>query len=128
MEYTYKTVHMYNGHIVTPYPNQKVVFTEKALCDKEHPYTIINQTAMQKAIQVLAYGYKSSAPFALWCYLAKFKPDTPIYMSHHFFTDFSGFSKKSYDGAVKALMENNYLKKAENHIWIFKEDGFGFPT
>ena len=128
MEHTYKTVHMYKGHIITPYPNQKVVFTEKAPCDKEHPYMLMNQAAMQNAIRLLAHGYKSPAPFAMWCYLAKFKPGTPIYMSHYFFTEYSGFSKRSYDNAINALIENGYLKEAEGHIWLFKEDGFNLQT
>lgn len=116
--------HTYKGHIITPYPNQKVIFVEKALCDKDNPYITINQNAMQKAIQNLCNGYKSAAPFAMWCYFTKFKSDMPLYMSHHIFTNYTSLSKKAYDHAIKTLIEKRYLKKDAAHVWLFNENGF----
>ena len=115
---------MYHGHIVTPYPNQKVIFVDKAACDKDNPFTTINQKALRRAMQNLCVGYKTPAPFAMWCYLAKNKANTPLYMSHHLFTDYTGLSKKSYDHAINALMEKGYLKKDGRQVWVFSENGF----
>lgn len=113
----------YRGHTITPYPNQKVVFVDKAACDKKNPYTLINQKALQKAIRKLCVGYKTPAPFAMWCYLARYKPDTPLYMSNVLFESYTGLSKKSYDHAIKVLIESGYLRKADDCIWIFDENG-----
>lgn len=52
-------------------PNQKIVKVLKEKCDKNHYYAMINIDAMLDAMKVLCADAHTSAPFALWCYLAK---------------------------------------------------------
>lgn len=103
------------------YPNQKVVYTQKAPCDKENMFTSISHNALSHAIKNLCPKMRTSSPFVLWCYLAKNKPDVPFYMSNTAFTNYTGMSKDAYDYAVKTLIERGYLEKVDERVYVFNE-------
>lgn len=103
------------------YPNQKVVYTQKAPCDKENPFTSISYNALSHAIKNLCPKARTSSPFVLWCYLAKNKPDIPFFMSNGAFTSYTGMSKDAYDYAVKTLTEKGYLEEIDDHVFVFNE-------
>ena len=116
--------HTYKGHNIFLAPNQKVFFVEKTESNKENPYTIINQNALRKAMNILGVGYKTPAPFIMWCYLAKNKPNTPLFLSSAAFENYTGLSRKSYDHALKVLIEKGYIKNDKKSVYIFNEAGF----
>lgn len=107
--------------VVYVYPNQKIMQINKQPCDKNNPYGTINYKSMSEAMQTLCVGSKTAAPFVLWCYLAKNKPNAPFYASNVAFTKFTGLSKKSYDNAMAVLIEKGFLVKKEGRLYEFNE-------
>ena len=107
---------------VKTYPNQKLIVIHKAVCDKEHTYTIINRKAMETAMKRMN-GRRASG-FLLWCYLSLNKEEYKLALSNEAVKLACGMKKDAYDTAVSILIEEQYLVRRDGNTYDF----FQFPN
>ena len=99
------------------YANQKTIKVNKEVCDKEHLYSMNNLDALQQAMNNL----KGEA-FKLWCYLAKNQPGYVFALSSVDAVKNWGIGcDKSYDRAVRTLIERGYLIETSKNHYDFYE-------
>lgn len=107
--------------------NQKVIVVCKENADKDHPYSIINLSALDKAL-----GTLKNSEFKLWIYIAKNQNNYTFALSCADFCRTTGVSNKTYHSAVKSLIEKGYLVKKnidndKDNTYTFHEAGFNVP-
>lgn len=88
------------------YGNQKVVKVNKPSQHNKELYTHCSQAAMFQAMRDLNH---TKAGFALWMYMVKNEDKHQFALSSADFTNVSGYTRKAYDAAVEALINNGYL-------------------
>lgn len=96
---------------VKKYPNQKLIVIHKAVCDKDHTYTLINREAMETAMKRMN-GRRASG-FLLWSYLSLNQEGFELALSNEAVLEACGMKKDAYDNAVAMLIEERYLVKRE---------------
>lgn len=97
------------------YAHQKHITINKAKCDKNNIYGIINRKAMADA----AKNLKPNA-FKLWCYLSINQDKYEFDLSQTAVENEFGIKKDAYDAAIEQLIEKNYL------VLIGKKTYYGF--
>lgn len=97
--------------IITVYPNQKVITTHKASCDKEHIYTKINIEAMNLAAR--NFHGKEAGGFLLWCYFARHIDNYTFAFSPELANEEFGLTDGVCSNAISLLREKGYLKRTE---------------
>ena len=107
---------------VKTYPNQKLIVIHKAVCDKEHTYTVINRKAMETAMKRMN-GRRASG-FLLWCYLSLNQEGYELALSNEAVKTACGMKKDAYDTAVSILMEEEYLVRKQGNTYDF----YQFPN
>ena len=96
--------------------NQKTIKTNKEKSDKENLYAIYNLEALQYAMIDL-----KSSGFKLWCYLNKNQNGYTFGLSPVDAIKWGVGCKKSYDNAVKELIEKGYLVNRGGNHYDFYE-------
>lgn len=97
-------------------PNQRIIeISEKAVCNKENPFTAINLEVLQQVMNDL-----DGAAFKLWCFYEQnakgYKvPSGPAYVAKW------GIKRTAYYDAFKKLEENGYLVKITEGYYKFYE-------
>ena len=106
----------YNRKINTV-PNQRVITTNKSLCDEMHRYTINNLEALDKAAALL----KEKASFKLYMYMAKHQHNYKFALSSKHFMEWSGCGIKSYTTAFNELVDKGFLvlQKGTQNLYNF---------
>ena len=103
--------------IVAKYPNQISIFRKELASDAEHPYTKINNQALDLALRNLD-GFK----FKLWMYLYRYtQRDKEWDYSPQSVINMAGGSRKSWDTAFNELQNAGYLKPMGNKQFQFYE-------
>ena len=98
-------------------PNQKMVRVNKEMCDKDHPYVMININAMSMAAKDL-----TPTQFQVWIYFAKNQKGYTFELSRAAVMDFCGIkSEKTYKDAIKTLVAKRYLVKEYGYKYDFYE-------
>ena len=106
-------------------PNQKVVRIEKAPCNKNNKYTMINLDALNKAMNDL-----SNAELGVWLYFAKNQNGYEFALSRQDAAEWN-ISKTTYHRAIKTFIDKKYLvadKPNSNHYTFHEipEKGIDF--
>ena len=96
--------------------NQKTITTVKEKSDKDNKYAIFNLDALNYAmIDLKASGFK------LWCYLNKNQNGYTFGLSAVEAVKWGEGCRKSYDNAVKELIEKGYLvDRGGNHFDFYE--------
>ena len=95
--------------IITVYPNQKVITTHKASCDKENLYAKINIEAMNLAAR--NFHGREAGGFLLWCYFARHQDNYTFAFSPELAAEEFGLTDGVCTNAIKYLRKKGYLKK-----------------
>ena len=96
--------------------NQKTIAISKEECSKEKLYSKINLEALQDAMIDL-----DGNAFKLWVYFAKNQNGYTFALSPIDAIKWGIGSKKSYDRAVKKLIEEKYLVETSSNHYTFYE-------
>lgn len=103
-------------------PHQKLIFVNKAPCNKAKLYTTINLQCLDNAAKTL----NSTAGFTLYIYLAKNQQNYQIALSPEAFYNWSGFKRTAYNSAVAELKDKGYLvpkKGYGDNVYDFRDYG-----
>ena len=100
-------------------PNQEVATVNKAKCDKQNLYAMINIEAMAMAMKDL-----TPAQFQVWLYFAKNQAGYTFAVSPASALQEFGIKADTFRKAKQVLKEKGYLvpdtEKGSNY-WLFKE-------
>lgn len=100
-------------------PNQEVATINKAQCDKQNIYAMINIEAISMAMKDL-----TPAQFEVWLYFAKNQAGYTFAVSPAAALQEFGIKKDTFQKAKQILKEKGYLvpdtEKGSNY-WIFRE-------
>ena len=110
------------------YNNQKAIRVVKAESNADHPYSIFNYAALQKALSLPPVAFK------IWAYLNAHQNEYEFGLSSLDVRKVCRNSgskklpKKTYDAAIQALIEAGYLVQVELYPnlvgYLFFEQGF----
>ena len=101
--------------IVYTVPNQKVVKVKHDICDKAHPYTMCNVKSNSRALKEL-----SPNTYKLYMYFDLNQDGYTFALSYQAVHNATGMSDKTYQKAVKELIEKRYLVQSETKgLYIF---------
>ncbi len=102
-------------------PNQKVVTVRKYELRKEHNtterYTLMASVSLRNAVRRM--NGNKSAGLTLWLALQDNKDGYTLNMSHKYFEQIYGMSKKVYDQGVKILLAEGFLVNRGGHNYDF---------
>lgn len=98
--------------------NQKIVVIVKEAADKDNPYSIINLTAFDNALQQL-----KGNTFKMWCYLAKNQNEYSFALSRVAACRELSMGRNSYLSSVNELIEKGFLvqKEKDSSKYLFYE-------
>ena len=100
-------------------PNQEVATVNKAACNKNNIYAMINIEAMSMAMKDL-----TPAQFQVWLYFAKNQAGYTFAVSPAAALAEFGIKKDTFQKAKQVLKEKGYLvpdEKNGKNYWIFRE-------
>ena len=104
------------------YNNQKAIRVVKAESNADHPYSIFNYAALQKALSLPPVAFK------IWTYLAANKNGYEFGLSRTKVCEVCNIAKNTYLNAVNTLIEKGYLVQVELRPnlsdYLFIEQGF----
>ena len=101
--------------IVYTVPNQKVVKVKHDICDKSHPYTMCNVKSNSRALKEL-----SPNTYKLYMYFDLNQDGYTFALSYQAVHNATGMSDKTYQKAVRELIEKKYLVPSETKgLYIF---------
>lgn len=96
------------------YPNQfTIIFGNKMLADKTHPYTLMNSVALQNAMNDL-----KPAGLKMWLYLVTLMDEKDYGLSPKACQDW-GIKKDSYYTGKDELIEKGYLRQVGSSKFQF---------
>lgn len=97
-------------------PNQKVVQVKHEICDADHIYTMCNVKANSAAMKEL-----SANTYKLYMYFDLNQDGYLFALSYKAVHEATGMSDKTYQRAIKELIDKGYLvkSKGQNNLYIF---------
>lgn len=104
---------MRENNIVTV-PGQKIVRVKRE--PKGRVYSYVNNDAESQAARDLKAG-----AFKLWCYLRRNRDGYVLGLSQLDCEESFGIGEKQYRGAVKELIEKDYLVLDRGNVYVFYE-------
>ena len=104
--------------------NQKVIIVQKSSADKNHPYSIMSQAAVSKALLLKGSDLK------LWLYLASNQNNYTFALSRVDVCRSTGMSKPTYLKSVQSLIDLGFLveSKENSNTYYFYEAGADIET
>lgn len=108
--------------IIVTVPNQKVVQVRHEVCDAEHIYTMCNVKANSTAMKEL-----SANAYKLYMYFDLNQDGYLFALSYKAVHEATGMADKTYQRAIKELIEKEYLVKSkeQNNLYIFYDGDCG---
>lgn len=102
--------------IIVTVPNQKVVRVRHEICDADHIYTMCNVKANSAAMKEL-----SANTYKLYMYFDLNQDGYLFALSYKAVHEATGMSDKTYQKAIKELIEKGYLVQSEeqSNLYIF---------
>lgn len=110
--------------IVYIVPNQKVIIVRHDICDETHLYTKCNVSSNKKALKEL-----SPNTYKLYMYFALNQDGYTFALSYQDVYNVIGMSDKTYQKAVRELIEKEYLVQSETSkgLYIFYDGTISSP-